>query len=105
MDVKNVVDKFTASINFDNTEYKIEELVKLLKDAYKDKSSSKKNKADNNGELKEKKPLSAYNIFIQKKMEEFKTQDLAPKDKLKKAVEAWNLHKESLKSADSSSTP
>jgi len=95
MDVKNVLEKFNALIDFEKTDYTIVELVKLLKTACAKKgNSSKKNSAD--GEPVAKKPLSAYNIFIREKMEEYKTDELAPKDKLKKAVEAWNEHKKSL---------
>lgn len=95
MDVKNVVEKFKELINYEKTDYTINDLVKLLKQAALKKASSKKN-SSTSSEPKEKKPLSAYNIFIREKMEEYKTQDLAPKDKLKKAVEAWNEHKKTL---------
>lgn len=95
MDVKNVVEKFKELIDFEKTDYTINDLVKLLKQASNKKASSKKNSSISS-EAKEKKPLSAYNIFIREKMEEYKTQDLAPKDKLKKAVEAWNEHKKTL---------
>lgn len=97
MDVKNVVEKFKELINYEKTDYTINDLVKLLKQAVLKKASSKKN-SSTSSEPKEKKPLSAYNIFIREKMEEYKTQDLAPKDKLKKAVEAWNEHKKTLSS-------
>jgi len=99
MDVKNVVEKFTASIDFNKTDYTSNDLVKLLKNAVSKKSSNKKSGGSESSELKEKKPLSAYNIFIRERMEEYKTQDLAPKDKLKKAVEAWNEHKKTLTSS------
>ena len=97
MDVKNVVEKFKELIDFEKTDYTINDLVKLLKQAALKKASSKKN-SSTSSEPKEKKPLSAYNIFIREKMEEYKTQDLAPKDKLKKAVEAWNEYKKTLSS-------
>lgn len=97
MDVKNVVDKFSASIDFTKTDYTSNDLVKLLKNAISKKNSSKKNTdASSTSETKEKKPLSAYNIFIRERMEQYKNEELAPKDKLKKAVEAWNEHKKSL---------
>ena len=98
MDVKNVVEKFKELIDFEKTDYTINDLVKLLKQASNKKASSKKN-SNNSSEVKEKKPLSAYNIFIREKMDEYKTLDLAPKDKLKKAVEAWNEHKKTLSSS------
>lgn len=97
MDVKNVVERFTSSVDLTKTDYTSIELVKLLKSAISKKGgSSKKTTNANNSEPKEKKPLSAYNIFIRERMEEYKTQELAPKDKLKKAVEAWNEHKKTL---------
>jgi len=97
MDVKNILEKFTTSIDFNKTDYTSVELCKLLKNAISKKGgASKKSTNANNSEPKEKKPLSAYNIFIRERMEEYKTQELAPKDKLKKAVEAWNEHKKSL---------
>lgn len=97
MDVKNVVDKFTASINFDKTDYTTNDLVKLIKSACSSKKGgSKKATNGEDNTPKERKPLSAYNIFIRERMEEYKSQDLAPKDKLKKAVEAWNEHKKTL---------
>lgn len=98
MDVKNVVDKFSASIDFTKTDYTSNDLVKLLKTAISKKNTSKKTvgATSSSEALKEKKPLSAYNIFIRERMEEYKTEELAPKDKLKKAVEAWNEHKKSL---------
>lgn len=98
MDVKNVVDKFSASIDFTKTDYTSNDLVKLLKNAISKKNSSKKTAGgDSSSETpKEKKPLSAYNIFIRERMEQYKNEELAPKDKLKKAVEAWNEHKKSL---------
>lgn len=99
MDVKNVLEKFTASIDFNKTDYTSNDLVKLLKNAISKKSSNKKSSSAITSEPKEKKPLSAYNIFIRERMEEYKTQDLAPKDKLKKAVEAWNEHKKTLTSS------
>lgn len=95
MDVKNVVEKFNELIDFEKTDYTINELVKFLKQA-SNKTVSKKNSKNLSDEPKEKKPLSAYNIFIREKMEEYKAQDLAPKDKLKKAVEAWNEHKKTV---------
>ena len=95
MDVKNVVEKFKELIDFEKTDYTINEVVKLLKQA-SNKRVSKKNSKNSSDEPREKKPLSAYNIFIREKMEEYKTQDLAPKDKLKKAVEAWNEHKKTV---------
>ena len=60
MDVKNVVDKFSASINYEKSDYTMNDLIKLLKSAY----SNKKIKNSDNSENKEKKKLSAYNIFI-----------------------------------------
>lgn len=96
MDVKNVVEKFTTSIDFNKTDYTYVDLAKLLKNAISKKKSSKKSGDTDSSEKKEKKPLSAYNIFIRERMEEYKTQELAPKDKLKKAVEAWNEHKKTL---------
>ena len=96
MDVKNVVEKFKELIDFEKTDYTINELVKLLKQASNKRVLKKNNSKNSTDEPREKKPLSAYNIFIREKMEEYKTQDLAPKDKLKKAVEAWNEHKKTV---------
>jgi len=99
MDVKNVLDKFTKSVDVDKNDYTINDLVKLLKSACANKKSRKSGDASSNDVEKEKKPLSAYNIFIRERMEEYKVQDLAPKDKLRKAVDAWNEHKKTLSSA------
>lgn len=96
MDVKNVLEKFTALIDLTKTDYTTVELVKILKTAISKKGSVSKKTGNDSSDKKEKKPLSAYNIFIRERMEEYKTQELAPKDKLKKAVEAWNAYKKTL---------
>lgn len=101
MDVKNVVEKFTASIDFSKTDYTSEELVKLLKSFMSKKKRITKKNSENTESIV-KKPLSAYNIFIRNKMVEYKTLELAPKDKLKKAVESWNEHKKNLSTTSSS---
>jgi len=93
MDVKNVLDKFTKSLDVDKTDYTVNDLVKHLKSACANKKCRKSGDGSATDVEKEKKPLSAYNIFIRERMEEYKVQDLAPKDKLRKAVEAWNEHK------------
>jgi hypothetical protein len=68
----------------------------LLKLIEKHGPDSGKKRRSNTGE---KKPLSAYNLFIQKASAEIRDTrpDVEPKNRMTEAVKMWNLYKESTK--------
>jgi len=99
MTTKEIVDNFVSQINIENT-YTSAELVSLLKNAIKNggkpvKSGGKRKTTAKNddGEVKQPKALSAYNLFIRAKMQELKDVEMSPKDRLIAATTAWNLEK------------
>ena len=63
-----VVSKFTEKVEND-VEYSVKELMKLLETTYKEVYTGKRKVSNNNGE---KKPPSAYNLFIKSEIEKIK---------------------------------
>lgn len=92
MATKQIIDKFTSSVDY-STHYTITDLVKLLKEAFKNVKT-----IDVNGNPKTKKPPSAYNLFIKQEMEKLQKGDIkyAPKDLMREATKNWKTYKESL---------
>jgi len=87
-----VTAKFLASVNND-TDYTQKELTKLLEVAYKEVYATRK-RASATGE---KKPPSAYNLFIKAEIEKIKAEGVEgvdPKDFMKMAAQRWKAHKE-----------
>lgn len=90
MTTKLIIDNFTTSIDM-NTNYSIADLVKMLKESYKTVKST-----DKNGNQKQKKAPSTYNLFIKDTMAELKGSAtvLNPKDLMREATKLWKLQKE-----------
>jgi len=88
-----VVSKFTEKVEND-VEYSVKELMKLLETTYKEVYTGKRKVSNNNGE---KKPPSAYNLFIKSEIEKIKGEKIEgvdPKDYMKLAAQRWKEHKE-----------
>ncbi len=91
--VSQVVEVFKNSLDMSN-EYSLKDIVKVLETTYKDvygKSKSKKTGG-------EKKPASAYNIFIKDEIAKIKIEnegnaDADPKSYMKMAAGRWKEHK------------
>lgn len=94
MTTKQIIDKFVSSVDV-TTNYSISDLTKLLKEAYK---NAKTHTAS--GEVKVKKPPSAYNLFIKEQMAILKNDGCIPTERMKKATEAWKAQKESATKTD-----
>lgn len=87
-----VLAKFTEAVNVDQ-EYTSKELQKLLETSYKEVYGGRKRTASANGE---KKPPSAYNLFIKSEIEKIKGEKLQgvdPKDYMKIAAQRWKENK------------
>ena len=87
MATKQIIDKFVSSVDT-SVNYSVSDLTKLLKEAYK---NCKTHTAS--GEVKVKKPPSAYNLFIKEKMAELKNDGCNPTERMKKATELWKDEK------------
>lgn len=88
-----VVSKFTEKVEND-VEYSAKELMKLLETTYKEVYTGRRKVSNNNGE---KKPPSAYNLFIKSEIEKIKGEKIEgvdPKDYMKLAAQRWKEHKE-----------
>jgi len=95
--VEKVVEVFKNSLDCDN-EYTAKELVKYLEDAYKEVYGKGKKKVSSDKPV-EKKPPSAYNIFIKEEIAKIKAEglpDVDPKDFMKIAAGRWKEHKEAI---------
>lgn len=103
MAVKQIIDRFVGSVDFNNN-YTTVELVKLLKEAAAKNNKGNK-KTDASGEPKVKKPPSAYNLFIKDQMELLKTDGCSPKDRMRKATQKWKEEKEKLNPSTSTEDP
>lgn len=95
--VEKVVEAFKNSLDYGN-EYSAKELMKYLEDAYKEVYGKGKKKVSVD-KTAEKKPPSAYNIFIKEEIAKIKTEglpDVDPKDFMKIAAGRWKEHKETI---------
>lgn len=88
----HVLAKFTEAVNV-GQEYTSKELQKLLETTYKEVYGGRKRVANATGE---KKPPSAYNLFIKSEIEKIKAEKLQgvdPKDYMKIAAQRWKENK------------
>lgn len=85
------MEAFVSSVDNDKNDYTLDELKKLLSEAYK---TSKKKK--NNGG--EKKPPSKYNIFIKDEIAKIREEnpDVDNKQLMSLAAARWKDHKEQI---------
>ncbi len=83
-----IVDAFVSSVDTDKNDYTLDELKKLLTDAYK--SGKKKRTAA------EKKPPSAYNIFIKEAIAKIREENpnVDNKQLMSLAAARWKEHKQ-----------
>ena len=89
--VNQVVDKFKSSIDT-TTDYSIKDLTKILEGVYKEVYGNKKKSSTG-----EKKPPSAYNLFVKDEIEKIKAEglpDVDPKDYMRIAAQRWRASKE-----------
>ena len=90
-----VVAKFASAVNPD-VEYSVKDLAKMLDACYKEVYVSRKRNSNPTGE---KKPPSAYNLFIKSEIEKIKGENIQgvdPKDYMKLAAQRWKENKEKL---------
>lgn len=88
-----VVSKFNDAVN-NETEYSYKDLAKVLEGVYKEVYVSRKRTSSATGE---KKPPSAYNLFIKSEIEKIKGEKLSgvdPKDYMKIAAQRWKENKD-----------
>lgn len=88
MTTKQIIDKFVSSVDL-NANYAINDLTKLLKEAHKNAKT-----LTASGEVKVKKPPSAYNLFIKEQMAILKDDGCNPTERMKKATAKWKEMKE-----------
>lgn len=83
---KTIIDRFVEEVDMANNNYKLNELIDLLKSSYK---SVKKKK-----DVVKKNP-SAYNLFIKEAMTKLKEEEpeLKNKDLLTRAAKLWQEEK------------
>lgn len=89
--IGQVLDKFSSSVDR-TTDYSIKDLIKVLETSYKEVYGNKKKSS-----TAEKKPPSAYNLFIKQEIENIKKEgvpNVDPKDYMKLAAQRWKLKKE-----------
>ena len=96
--VSQVVEVFKNSLDMSN-EYSVKDLVKILETTYKDVYGKSKTKKTG-----EKKPASAYNIFIKDEIAKIKIEnegnpDADPKSYMKMAAGRWKEHKQRLENS------
>lgn len=87
--MKQVIDHFISSLNFENT-YTLKDLQKLLDVSYKKFNGTSKNSSD------VKKTPSQYNIFIKEEIAKIKEENIEgvdKKDYMKIAAQRWQEHK------------
>jgi len=83
--VNQVVDKFKSSVDVSN-DYSIKDLTKILEGVYKEVYGNKKKSSST-----EKKPPSAYNLFVKQEIEKIKSEGAGvdPKDYMRIAAQRW----------------
>lgn len=90
--IEKVVNDFKSSID-SQKDYSLKDLVKLLEDTYKNVHGKGKKKQAGG----EKKPPSAYNIFIREEIARIQTENLvgvAANDFMKIAAKRWKAQKD-----------
>lgn len=87
--ISKVLEVFKENVDIEKT-YTLDELKKILSNAYKNKSKTAK--------TTEKRKPSEYNIYIKNKMLEIKqsSTDLSNKEIMSKAASLWKEHKENI---------
>jgi hypothetical protein len=100
MTTKEVVEAFAALFEGKEEEVSLAELKKMLTEVHKATTSGKKEKKTKkekkgNGEEKPKRAPTAYNLFMQKKMAEFKEEGstLSGKEKMAEIAKMWKEDK------------
>jgi hypothetical protein len=100
MTTKEVVEAFAALFEGKEEEVSLAELKKMLTEVHKATTSGKKEKntkkeKKGNGEEKPKRAPTAYNLFMQKKMAEFKEEGstLSGKEKMAEIAKMWKEDK------------
>jgi hypothetical protein len=103
VDTQKILDIFSSSIDVSNN-YSLDELKKLVTQAYKDASKKKKGGSKENAV---KRAPTKYNIFVKDKMAKLKEQypDKEFKELMKMAAEKWNENKADKKSSEDPSEP
>ena len=89
--ITQVLDKFASSVDR-STDYSVKDLTKVLETSYKEVYGGKKKSS-----ATEKKPPSAYNLFIKQEIENIKKEGVPgvdPKDYMKLAAQRWKAKKE-----------
>lgn len=86
-----LIDTFTASIDKSRNDYSLDELKKLLSEAYKSSKSGRRKAAGG-----EKKEPSKYNIFIKDEIARIRQEspDVDNKQLMSLAAARWKQHKE-----------
>jgi len=90
-----VIAKFVEKVSVDQ-DYGCKDLSKLLEASYKEIYNTKGKRCSNTSE---KKPPSAYNLFIKAEIEKIKAENtdgnIDPKDYMRVAAQRWKANKES----------
>ncbi len=88
--VVQVVDKFKSTVDT-SIDYSIKDLTKILEGVYKEVYGGRKKST-----TVDKKPPSAYNLFIKQEIENIKKEGVTnvdPKDYMKIAAQRWKAKK------------
>jgi len=94
MTTSEIVNNFVEKVDKNKT-YSLDELKKLLSEAYKGSSQKGKKSSGGNNVPKEKKPPSAYNIFIKDEIQKIKQEDpnVDTRELMKMAAGRWKEKK------------
>lgn len=99
--LENVIENFKKSLN-NETEYSLKDLIKILEDNYNTIYGNKKGKKKSS--TGEKKPPSAYNIFIREEIARIREENLegVPANEFMKiAAERWKTKKQQIQAENS----